>query len=292
MTERMPNVFLIGAGPVATALAGGLRTAGVPVLGLWARRADAATEAGEAAGVVGYTGRYPELLLEADAVIVAVRDQAVGEVAEKLVDAGATGSEAVLLHCSGARSAEEAFAAVRDRVAGVGTLHPLRAIADGKTAARRLSGTVFGVQGDERGGAMARSLALVLGGAPLELQAAEMPAYHAAAAIASNYVVALFDAAREVLAGLGMSDEDAVRALVPLARGSLDNLEARGPLEGLTGPIRRGDRATVERHLATLPADVQGIYRTLGMRTVALARRLGEAADADLDSIAELLQSE
>jgi predicted short-subunit dehydrogenase-like oxidoreductase (DUF2520 family) len=195
----------------------------------------------------------------------------------------------VLLHCSGARSAEEAFAGVGDRVAGVGTLHPLRAIADPRAAVQSMPGTVFGVQGDARGIALAESLALALGGVPLKLEASQMPAYHAAAAIASNYVVALLDAAREVLARLGMGEEEAARALVPLARGSLDNLESRGPAEGLTGPIRRGDRATVERHLAALPADLQGLYRALGLRTVALARRVGEASEADLDAIAELL---
>jgi len=289
MTERMPNTFLIGAGQVATALAGALRHGGVPVLGLWARRADAAMAAGESAGVAFYTGAFPSLLAQSDAVIVAVRERAVAAVAERLLDERAIGAQAVLLHCSGASPSEEVFASVRDRVGGVGTIHPLRAIADGKAVARSMPGTVFGVEGDAHGRATAMALVTAMHGVPLALEAEQMAAYHAAAAIASNYVVALLDTAVDVLERLGMSERAATEALVPLARGSLENFAARGSVEGLTGPIRRGDRATVQRHLDALPPESRDVYRALGLRTLALARRAGEAAEADLDAIAELL---
>jgi len=291
MTERMPNTFLIGAGPVATALAAALRAGGVPVLGLWARGQESALAAGTAAGVASFSGGFPPLLAQADVVVLAVRDDAVAEVAQRLVEEDALGEQAVLLHCSGAKPSGEVFAAVRDRLGGIGTLHPLRAIAEASAAARAMPGTVFGVEGDRRGRAVAGTLVAALGGRPLALDAAQMPAYHAAAAMASNYVVALLESASAVLAGLGMTAEEAAAALLPLARGSLDNVESRGPVGGLTGPIRRGDRATVERHLASLPADLVPVYRELGLRTVEIARRAGDADPADLAAIAAILRA-
>lgn len=291
MTARTPNTFVIGAGPVGTSLAGALRLGGVPVLGLWARRPPAARAAGAIAGVAAFSAAPPDLMLESDVVIVAVRDDAIAEVAEMLVATGLITAQHVMMHCSGAISAETAFAGVRDRVGGIATLHPLRAIGDARAAMRSLPGTVFGVEGDAAGRPVAHNLVQSIGGTALELSSEQMAAYHAAAAMASNYVVALIDAAAAVLATAGIDQRDAVAALVPLARGSLDNVAERGVVDGLTGPIQRGDRATVNRHLEALAAtpELAGLYRALGRRTLALARAAKAADSPDLDAIEGLL---
>jgi predicted short-subunit dehydrogenase-like oxidoreductase (DUF2520 family) len=276
---------------VATALAGALRRGGVPVLGLWARKPQAARSASAISGVASYSAAPPDLLLECDVVILAVRDEAIAEVAEMLLNTGLITSRHVMLHCSGVLSSAEALATVRDRLGGVGTLHPLRAIADGKKGMQALQGTVFGVEGDARGAALAAALVRAVGGKPLSLSSTQMTAYHTAAAMASNFVVALLAAAAELLATAGIAEEDAVAALLPLAQGSLDNIGEHGLVSGLTGPIRRGDVATVERHMNLLgrSSDLTDLYRVLGRRALALARRAGDAAEADLDAIARLL---
>jgi predicted short-subunit dehydrogenase-like oxidoreductase (DUF2520 family) len=296
VTTRTPNTFLVGAGPVATALAGAMRLGGVPVLGLWARKAPAARSAGAIAGVASFSAAPPDLLLEADAVILAVRDAAIAEVAQMLVATGLITRRHVLIHCSGGLSSTEAFAAVRDQIGGVATLHPLRAIADARTAMRSLKGTVVGIEGDEGGRAMAQALATAMGGTPLELAGGQMAAYHAAASMASNFVVALLDAAQGAMTSAGVPAEDARAALVALAQGAVANVGAKGVDAGLTGPIRRGDLATVTRHVQalqspTLAPDLAAIYRVLGQRTLAIARRLGEARPGDLEAIETLLQN-
>lgn len=284
MTARSPNTFVIGAGPVATALAGALRLAGVPVLGLWSRRPGAARAAASVAGVAAFS-TPPDLLLEADVVLVAVRDAALGEVATTLVGTGLVTVRHTLLHCSGAFGAAEAFGPAAAKVGGIGTIHPLRAIADAKVAMRSLRGTIFGVEGDERGKARAQALVAALGGTALELDGRHMASYHAAAAIASNYAVALLDIAASVLAEAGVPAAQALSALVPLAQGALANVvgadgAAVGTAAALTGPIRRGDDVTVARHLQALAGDPElaEVYRVLGRRTAAIAARI--AADA------------
>jgi predicted short-subunit dehydrogenase-like oxidoreductase (DUF2520 family) len=296
MTARNPTTFVVGAGPVATALAGAMRLGGVPVLGLWARRAPAARAAGSAAGVAAFSSAPPDVLLESEVVVVAVRDAAVHEVATMLVGTGLVNKRHVLLHCAGASSAEQLLGGVADRVGGIGTLHPLSAIADGRTAMRTLKGTVFGVEGDELGRRAAERLVGAIGGVVLELDQTQMAAYHCAAALASNYIVATLDAAAAVLVGAGVSAAAAVQALVPLAEGALQNVRAKGTTDGLTGPVRRGDAQTVQRHLEALRSkpELAEIYRALARRAVEIAARIDgpEAPDrAGLAAIRTLIES-
>lgn len=294
MTARNPTTFIVGAGPVATALAGALRLGGVPVLGLWARKPAAARAAGSVAGVAAFSSAPPDVLLESEVVILAVRDGVIGEVADMLIGTGMINKRHVMLHCAGAASATEVLGPIRDRVAGVGTMHPLSAIADGKIAMRALRGTVFGIEGDEVGKATATKLVSALGGIVLPLDGSQMASYHAAAALASNYIVAALDAAAAVLAGAGVSPARAAQALVPLAEGALRNVAAHGTTDGLTGPVRRGDAQTVRRHLEALRGkpELAEIYRALARRAVEIAGRIDgrEAPDrAGLDAIRALL---
>ena len=296
MTARNPTTFVVGAGPVATALAGALRLGGVPVLGLWARKAHAARAAGSASGVAAFSSAPPDVLLEAEVVILAVRDAAVADVAQMLVGTGLVSKRHALLHCSGAVSAEELLGAVADRVGGIGTLHPLSAIADGRAAMRALKGSVFGVEGDEAGRRAAEKLVAAIGGMVLPLDGSQMAAYHCAAALASNYLVAAIDAAAQVLAGAGIAAAQAAQALVPLAEGALRNIVAKGTTEGLTGPVRRGDAQTIQRHLEALRGkpEVAEMYRALARRAVEIAERIDgpDAPDrAGLEAIRTLLES-
>ncbi|HEY4179712.1 MAG TPA: DUF2520 domain-containing protein [Kofleriaceae bacterium] len=294
MTAANPTTFIVGAGPVATALAGALRLGGVPVLGLWARKPAAARAAGSTAGVAAFSSAPPDILLEAEVVILAVRDGAIADVAQMLLGTGLINKRHVLLHCAGASSASELLGAAVGKVRGIGTLHPLSAIADGKTAMRTLKGTVFGVEGDDVGRVIAATLVGNIGGVVLPLEGAQMASYHAAAAFASNYVVATIDAAAAVLAAVGIPADQAARALVPLARGALDNIAEKGTTNGLTGPVRRGDVQTIQRHLDALAqkSELAELYRALARRAVEIAARLDgpDAPDrAGLDAIRKLL---
>jgi predicted short-subunit dehydrogenase-like oxidoreductase (DUF2520 family) len=296
VTARNPTTFIVGAGPVATALAGALRLGGVPVLGLWSRRAAPARLAGSTAGVAAFSSAPPDLLLETEVVILAVRDQVITEVAQMLLGTGLINTRHVLLHCAGAASAKELLGPVADRVAGIGTLHPLSAIADGKISMRALKGTVFGVEGDEAGRTTAGKLVAAISGIVLPLDGTQMASYHAAAALASNYIVAAIDAAAAVLASAGVAPDKAAQALIPLAEGALRNIAAHGTTGGLTGPVRRGDLTTVSRHLDAIRErpDLAEIYRVLARRAVEIASRIDgrEAPDrASLDAIRALLSS-
>jgi predicted short-subunit dehydrogenase-like oxidoreductase (DUF2520 family) len=264
------RVLVAGGGPVARALAAALEAAGVEV-GRWTRG-----RPGSAAGG------------QAEVALVAVADAAIGGVARRLFEEGRLVDSAVVLHTAGALAPSLALAEVADRAGGRGLLHPLRAFAR-QGAAPDLRGTVFGVAGDEPGRAAALELCRAVGGRPLLLDEAAVPRYHAAAVLVGNHTLALVDAAIVLLEAEGLDRAAATAALLALLRSAVDNVESVGLPAALTGPIARGDEATVAGHLAALPDGARSLYRATGCATVELSRRQGRADAEALSRIATLL---
>jgi predicted short-subunit dehydrogenase-like oxidoreductase (DUF2520 family) len=172
-------------------------------------------------------------------------------------------------HVSGA-STLDVLAAARERGASTFSLHPLQTFADGETA---VSGTPAAIAGsDETALSFARSLAEALGMRAFQVPEESRAAYHAAAAMASNLLIALEESAAELVERLGI--EDARALLAPLVLRTAANWAERGP-DALTGPIARGDHATVERHRAALAEtapELLPLYDALAGRAEAVAR--------------------
>lgn len=292
----LPKVFMIGAGPVAVNLARSLCAAGVPVLGIWARRPEAVATAAAYAQVPGFKDVQPPMaqILDAEVLILAVRDAAIAEVAQRLVVGNYLANAPVLLHCSGAVAAEVALEGARASASGLGLLHPLRAMVPG-VIAESLAGTTFGVEGDAQGRLAASKLCEALGGTILSLRAEQMSAYHAAAVMASNYLMTLLDVAESLASEAGLDRESIRSGIIDLAEGALAGAREGGPVSSLTGPIRRGDEATIEAHIGAIAEHLPGaatIYSQLGHWTVAMARQCGDAAESELDDIAKLLAAQ
>lgn len=234
----MENIAVIGAGRLGTVLAAALRTA--PPLG---RAADAAG---------------------ADVVLLCVPD------AEIAAAAAAVAAGPLVGHCSGALGSDvlaphEAFG-----------LHPLMTVPAGARpdVLRGAGCAVTGTTGRAR--AAAHGLATRLGMRAVAVADEDRAAYHAAASMASNFLVTLEAAAERVAATAGVDRE----LLVPLVRASVENWAALGPERALTGPIARGDEATVAHHeqaLAERAPELAGLYAALASATRALATPAGAA---------------
>jgi predicted short-subunit dehydrogenase-like oxidoreductase (DUF2520 family) len=274
--EPTPVVFIIGAGVVGTTLAGKLARAGVPVAGLHGRKADLSDVGSALAGVLGSTGEIPDILSQSQVVIISVRDARIPEVAKRLADEKRLRPDQVVLHTSGNHPAAEMLSTVKSHVKGVGTLHPLIAVTDAPGTLENLAGAYFGIEGDEAATRLAHRLVRKMGGRPLSLTADNMSLYHAAAVMASNYVVALADIARSLLVGAGVREADAIPALVPLMTSAVRNVAEVGLPSAMTGPAVRGDVGSIERHIAALESkapDTLDLYRRLGREVLRIARK-------------------
>lgn len=264
MSDR---VFILGAGRAGRGLARALHASGVEITGLHGRRAD------PAAGVTA--GPLPEGLSRATAVLVTVRDaqleDAIGDVALAPLGPGA-----VVLHASGSLE-PAALTAVRALGHPSGTFHPLVPLSAPARASELLRGAWIGVNGDPAAVAVSRRLAAVLGAAVLEIPEGEKSRYHAAAVIASNFPAVLAAVAIKLLGDAGVPRSEAWPAVVSLMGAASSNLLERDPSAALTGPIVRGDAATIARHLDALESDPEtlGLYRAISKAAVPLAKQAG-----------------
>jgi predicted short-subunit dehydrogenase-like oxidoreductase (DUF2520 family) len=198
-----------------------------------------------------------------DVVIIATPDAAVAEVAAAIAPVAST----VVLHLSGALGLD-VLAPHRRRA----SLHPLVPLPSPEVGRVRLrSGITFAVAGDP----MARTLAAALGGRCIEIPDEDRAAYHAAACIAANHVVALLGQVERVAASIDLD----IDAFLPLTAAAVADVADRGPAAALTGPAARGDDVTLARHRAVLAPDELAAYDAV----VDMARRLArQGADGEL----------
>ncbi|MBC7325098.1 MAG: DUF2520 domain-containing protein, partial [Moorella sp. (in: Bacteria)] len=158
------------------------------------------------------------------------------------------------------------------------SLHPLQSCADADRAVANLPGSVFSLEGDREALPLGKRLVGDLEGEYFIIRPEAKPLYHAAACVASNYLVSLIDLSRRLMQAAGMEPEMAARALAPLIEGTLANINEKGIPASLTGPIARGDFSTVLDHLKAMEATVPElgeIYRALGRYTAGVAGRKG-----------------
>jgi predicted short-subunit dehydrogenase-like oxidoreductase (DUF2520 family) len=267
--ERGETVFVLGAGKVGTALTRALRRAGAKVTLRPARRG------------------LPRAI-DADLVVLAVRDRDLRPMAEALV--GVVARRAVVVHVAGALDATP-LSPLRGACAGVAQMHPMISFASTRVAPDLARGNVH-VQGDPVAVARARRLARLLGMTPRTVPGLDTVAYHAAAGLVANGAAALAAVGAELLVKAGVPRADAAKMLGPLVRSVADNIEKLGFPGALTGPVRRGDAAGVEKHLATLRAKLPAavvLYLAAAEAQLPLARALGDAPAASFDEVAAVL---
>jgi predicted short-subunit dehydrogenase-like oxidoreductase (DUF2520 family) len=201
------------------------------------------------------------VVADVELVIVATPDRAIDAVVDEI--AGEVAPGALVVHLSGARGVD----ALDGVAARTGALHPLQSLPDPVLGAARLPGSFAAVAGDDA----VEDLARAMGMTPFRIDDADRAAYHAAACIASNHLVAL-------LASAEACTDVPPAAFLPLLRGTLDNVAVLGTHDALTGPVARGDVATVRAHLDAIPVSERDAYRALARRAAELAGRGDELA--------------
>ena len=280
------RIGIIGAGKVGTVLSRLLKEKGYPVTEVMSR---SFASAEHLAALLGARAVADTRDITADVILIAVSDRAIGDATSSLALPLHKGR--IVLHTSGAMGCEVLSPLT---IAGLhtGSIHPLFSFARYDLSADDLRGTHYAVDGDETALPVAELLARALGGYPFRLPADKRALYHAGAVVASNYLVTLLATAARQLSLCGLTEEDGLRALLPLVRGTLDNLSAVGKI-ALTGPIARGDIPTIDKHLHTLGEncpDTLALYRLLGTMTADIASANGQLPPVAKTIIHQLLR--
>jgi predicted short-subunit dehydrogenase-like oxidoreductase (DUF2520 family) len=236
------RVGIVGPGRVGTALARALRDAGLDVEGPLGR------------------GERPA---RCDAIVLCVPDAEITAAAEAV-----TAAAPLVGHTSGATPLS---ALAHAGVPAFG-LHPLQSFAHPGVRFEGAGAAVAGSTPEAL--AVATDLAERLGMTPFEIDDEGRAAYHAAASVASNFLVTLQEAAEAIAAGAGLDRGDARELLMPLVRQTLENVAELGPEAALTGPVARGDEATVQAQRAAVERaapELLTLFDELVRRTRAVA---------------------
>jgi predicted short-subunit dehydrogenase-like oxidoreductase (DUF2520 family) len=244
------RVAVVGSGRAGGAFARALTEAG------WSTEAVRARDLISLAGGPGPGSAAPEALGSAEMVLLCVPDSAVAQVARGL----APSEGRVVAHCSGSLGLD-----VLDPAPRRASVHPLASLPDAAVGAARLVGAWFAVSGDP----VASEVVGALRGHVVALDDADRATYHAAAAIASNHLVALMGQVERVANSAGVPLEAYRRLALESLEGAFDT----APAEALTGPVARGDWDTVRRHLVAIPVEERPAYLAMAAEAARLAGR-------------------
>lgn len=206
--------------------------------------------------------------------MLAVGDDQLAQAGAALARAGLL-ANAVVFHCSGAKSSAELDAAAQ-LGAATASVHPIRSFADPQAVAAGFDGTFCGIEGSPAALALLGPAFEAIGARLVPIDAAAKTVYHAASVFASNYLVTVLDAALRAYQAAGIPPEVAREVAAPLAAETLSNVLRLGPEAALSGPVARGDMATVARQQAAVTvwdAPTGALYAALAAATVDLARR-------------------
>lgn len=286
-----PNTTIgfIGAGRTATALALGLAKAGYQVASVSSRSAASAQALAQKVSGCQAVAHPADVLQSCGVVFLTVPDDAIASLAGALPWRAGQGA----VHCSGAL-ALDVLSPARERGALVGALHPLQTFATRDASSYRLAGVTFAIEGEGGLGLWLEEVVRRMGGHSIHLLPQHRPLYHASAVMSCGYVATSLESACALWEAMGFSRQEAVKALLPLTRGTLDNVEAQGARDAATGPITRGDTGTVRRHLAALAADapqVVPLYCQAGLAMLALAQERASVSPEQAESMKQLLRS-
>jgi predicted short-subunit dehydrogenase-like oxidoreductase (DUF2520 family) len=290
LTQRLSQtVSIVGAGRLGRGLGRRLHELGWRVGAVTTRSISTARAAVRAIGQGSPFDRLTHQVLDSKVVLVTVRDGDIQRVAGELAQlGGAEWGGKIVLHTSGSLD-PSALALVAEQGAATGSMHPMQTFSNQNMP--QLAGCIFGIDGCAAAMQASRKMIHQMGGVAVRLSGANKAAYHAAGSFACVFVLALMETATRLLMEQGFTRRQALRALLPLTRQTLDNFERVGPHAAWTGPLARGDYSTVERHVAALsemPPAYLEVYEALSRQAIAVLNGKTNNKISHLDRIFEI----
>lgn len=280
------RIAFIGAGRLATGLALAFQAAGEQVRAVASRDPNSARAL--AARLPSCQPISAQDAVDAgELVFITVPDDAIARVA-----AGLRWRQGqFVVHCSGATEVS-VLAPAAQSGAVIGGFHPMQSFTNPDVAVASLPGCAVAVEAMEPLFARLTRLARSIECRPFALPAGVRARYHATGSYAAQFVNALLLEASVVWESFGMDRDTAVRAHLPLLKGTVAAIEHDGLVRGLSGPISRGDAGTLRRNLegiASVGDDTLALYRQLARRALSLAIERGSLTPAQVDALKALL---
>ncbi|MEN8113820.1 MAG: DUF2520 domain-containing protein [Actinomycetota bacterium] len=269
------RIALVGPGRAGQSVAIAARGAGHEIIAVSARDTEQAVKFGRRFDALPLAIGEP--IPPVDLVIIAVRDDAIADVADTVAPV-ARNAAATAIHLSGATPVSALDALATEGIS-TGSFHPLQTLPDPDRGARALPGAWVAVTAEEPLRSSLHDLARSMGCHPFDLEDENRTAYHAAAAASANFPIAALVIAERLLDTVGLP----LDAAKPLVEAIVANAFTRGPAPSLTGPIARGDTATVESQMKAVRAaapELASAFEAMVDATAAVASTIVEEEPA------------
>lgn len=289
-----PRLGFIGAGRLARCLAPGFARAGYPVTAIASRSGTAAQELAATLDACRAVDSPQQVVDAADIVFLAVPDDSIGTIANTLQFAGASrpGSRKALVHCSGATGVDVLAQAAAEGVL-TGGFHPLFLFGGTAADLEHIAGCSVTIEAPDALRQALQALVRAISCHPLTIAPGGRMLYHGAAHYAASFALCALAEAVELWRTLGLSEDEALRALLPMLARTIDTAREKGLPDALSGPVSRGDAGLLGRQLQRFEAlggDHAALYALLTRRAIALARRR-DHPPAGLDTMEAAVQA-
>ncbi|MBF0449155.1 MAG: DUF2520 domain-containing protein [Candidatus Magnetomorum sp.] len=268
------NFAIIGCGRLGTNLSIRLKEAGHTPVGLSSRHLESIQNANEFINAQIIDTIPWNVTSSANVVFITTPDDSIETVCQQLIENNGFNSNAIVYHCSGSLSSS-VLAAASAAGLNVGSFHPVQSFPVIYIEPNPFERIYVSVEGDPIAIELGKKIAIDLKASVVEVSTDGKKLYHAAAVVASNYLITLLEMAKQFNIHAGLSENEALAILKPLIQGTLNNIDKQGIPGALTGPISRGDIKTIRDHIQKIQQiipDFLDLYQTLGRYTVPIAQ--------------------
>lgn len=228
-----------------------------------------------------------------DIWLIATPDDLIADSCTRLANTGVLQEGNLVLHTSGAHTSGNLGPAWASR-AMTASLHPIKSFVDSKSAVNTFEGTYCTFEGADDAKEILQPAVEAIGGKFISVKAENKPLYHAATSILCNYICGVVDFGLNALDRSGVQKEEAIRAVEPILRETMENVLKMGGVEALTGPIARGDVETVRKQSSAIKnkmPEYAEVFNSLGKLTSEISREKGVAIEKNLQEIRAILNN-
>ncbi len=291
MINNKETIAIIGIGRLGSALAQALYRENYSIVGLIDKNLLYAEKVSNFVKAEICSNDISELRA-VDIIFICVADDVIDSVVSQLKNQFKQNSIVkFIFHCSGALTSD-VFDPLRKFGANCASFHPIQTFAGKEHDWQKLNNIYFGIEGDSEALQKASEIIQKLKSNQVIIPKEFKSMYHLGCTIASNYLVSLLASAVDIFKKLDFSEKETLKILYPLLSATLANLREKGIDGALTGPILRGDCATIEKHIETLSRDLpfyKTIYKLHGKILLSLKSVRDTIADEKYKELMKLL---
>ncbi len=277
------DIGIIGAGKVGVSIGFMMKKSGIAVRAI-SDVLDASLDTARTylAEDVSYTNNNLDVVKTCDVIAITTQDRIIKDVVRE-IDAGMGRLDGkVLFHTSGA-DPSSILKPLDEKGARLGSLHPLQTFPDIDSAIAVLPGTYIFIEGDKSALETLTFIGEKIGYRVQMIGSNDKVLYHLSAVFVCNLLCALYYAGEKIMDAINIDLEP----FLPIIRATLKNIESKGPLMSLTGPVIRGDLKTVESHIRAIDdmEEYKDVYKALSGIALKMAM---ERKTLDEDTVRQL----